>query len=134
MTILAAVILCELLVFQAAPVQQAQELIEKLNSESVKERDLAVRKLRDIGSAALPELRTGATENLYLSDQAFVYRRGPSVVALNNDTTAAEIRLPGVNVTADALGLCAPARRIVNGVILTVPARTGCVFRHSGQH
>lgn len=82
--------------------------------------------------AERPELRRGPTENLFLTDQAFVYRRGASVVALNNDTTAVEIRLSGVQITTDALGLCAPARREGDGVAITVPARTGCVFQRSG--
>ncbi|HEV7588265.1 MAG TPA: alpha-amylase family glycosyl hydrolase, partial [Longimicrobium sp.] len=80
-----------------------------------------------------PELREGATENLYLSDQAFVYRRGASVVALNNDTTSVELRLPAVDVATDALGLCAPPRRVVDGVVIAIPARTGCVFQRPAQ-
>jgi hypothetical protein len=78
------------------------------------------------------EPRRGPTENLFLTDQAYVYRRGASVVALNNDTTAVEIRLSGMQITTDALGLCAPARRMGDGVAITVPARTGCVFQRSG--
>jgi hypothetical protein len=62
-----------------------------------------------------------------------VYRRGGSVVALNNDTTAVEIRLPALDVTTDALSLCAPARRVADGVLIGIPARTGCVFQRSGQ-
>ena len=57
------------------------------------------------------DLRTGRMEHLQAGEQSFVYRRGRTVVALNNDTTAVTIRLP----LADAAGRCvrrvrAPAR------------------------
>jgi glycosidase len=78
--------------------------------------------------AERPELRQAPTQNLYLSEQAFVYQRGKSVVALNNDTTAVEIRLPALEIGNDALGLCAPARRDAGATVINVPARTGCIF------
>jgi glycosidase len=74
------------------------------------------------------ELRRGPTENLYVGDQLYVYRRGRTVVALNNDTTAAEVRLPAMSLPADALGHCPAPRSDSAGVTLLVPARTGCVF------
>jgi glycosidase len=74
------------------------------------------------------ELRRGPTENLYVGDQLYVYRRGRTVVALNNDTTAAEVRLAVPSLPADALGRCPAPRRDSTGVTLVIPARTGCVF------
>jgi glycosidase len=74
------------------------------------------------------DLRAGATHNLFLSDQAFVYQRGASVVALNNDTSAVDVKLPALPIGNDALGYCAPARRVADGVMISIPARTGCVF------
>lgn len=74
------------------------------------------------------ELRWGAMEHMHADEQTYVYRRGRTVVALNNGTKPAEIRLSGVDVGEDALGLCAAPRRDAQGVTVTVPARTGCVF------
>jgi hypothetical protein len=34
------------------------------------------------------DLRTGATGQLHVAEQSYVYRRGRTVVALNNDTRA----------------------------------------------
>lgn len=78
--------------------------------------------------AARPELRRGTTEQLFASDQVLVFRRGRSVVALNNDGRAAEVRLPAMELGADALGMCAPPRRDDTGIVLVIPARKGCVF------
>ncbi len=78
--------------------------------------------------AARPELRRGAPEHLHAGEQTFVYRRGRTVVAINNGAAPAEIALPAMQLPADALGLCAPPRRDARGVTLVVPARTGCVF------
>ena len=74
------------------------------------------------------ELRGGATEHLHVSDQAFVYRRGKSVVALNNDTKPVEVRIPGRSLPNDALGLCPAPRQEADMVILVIPSRTGCIF------
>jgi glycosidase len=74
------------------------------------------------------ELRRGDTEHLHVGEQTFVYRRGRMVVALNNGTTPAELRLPAMELPPDALGLCAAPRRDAGGLTLVVPARTGCVF------
>ena len=74
------------------------------------------------------ELRWGGLEHLHADEQTYVYRRGRTVVAINNGAKPAEIRLPGVDIGEDALGLCAPARGDGQGVTVTVPARTGCVF------
>lgn len=74
------------------------------------------------------DLRNSPTEHLVTGDQAFVYRRGRSVVALNNDTKSVEIRLPLMSMPNDALGICAPPRRDADGVTLVIPPRAGCVF------
>jgi glycosidase len=75
------------------------------------------------------ELRRGRMEHLYVTDHVYVYRRGGSLVALNNGAEPAEVRLHGVEpARADALGVCAAPRREAETVVLTIPARTGCVF------
>lgn len=78
--------------------------------------------------AARPELALAPTENLVVGEQTLVYRRGRTIVALNNDTTRAEVHLPIAELPNDALGVCAAARREAGGVTLVIPARSGCVF------
>ena len=78
--------------------------------------------------AERPELRQGATEHLYVSDNAFVYRRGGTIVALNNGKAPAEVTLPIVALPADALGICQGARAAAGGVTIVIPPRAGCVF------
>ncbi len=81
--------------------------------------------------AARPDLARAATENLYVGDQAYVYRRGRTVVALNNDTAATQVRLPAAALgasAADALGICPAPRRDAGAVVVSIPARAGCVF------
>jgi glycosidase len=78
--------------------------------------------------AARQELRGGATEHLHVSDQLYVYRRGETIVAINNGTAPATVTLPVATLPADALGIC-PAARPANGsVAVTIPARSGCIF------
>jgi neopullulanase len=76
------------------------------------------------------ELRRARPEHLVVGDQLFVYRRGRTVVALNNGTRPIEARLPPsvTSLAPDALGLCAAPRRDAQGIVITVPARTGCVY------
>ena len=75
------------------------------------------------------ELRRARMEHLQVGDQVYVYRRGGSVIALNNGTAAEEVRLPDIELAgADALGRCGPPRREAGGVVITIPARTGCIF------
>jgi glycosidase len=74
--------------------------------------------------AANPELRAWHTETLVATEQTLVYRRGPMVVAINNDTTAATVRLPGRALGPDLLGFCQASQNVV-----VIPARTGCIFR-----
>ena len=78
--------------------------------------------------AARRDLRHAPMEHLYASEQAFVYRRGRSVVALNNDTAAVTIRLPAVTLGDDVLGVCARPRSESGAAVVVVPRRSGCVF------
>ncbi len=74
------------------------------------------------------DLRNAPMQNLFVSEQAWVFRRGGSVVALNNDTKPAEVRLPLGALPADALGVCPAPRMEGAALVLTIPARKGCVF------
>jgi hypothetical protein len=67
-------------------------------------------------------------EHLVAGEQSFVYRRGRTVVALNNDTAAVTIRLPMASLGEDALGICTRPRAESGGVTIVVPRRSGCVF------
>jgi glycosidase/predicted alpha/beta superfamily hydrolase len=74
------------------------------------------------------ELRGPSTENLVTNEQAFVYRRGKLVVALNNDTAQAVARVPLGALGADLLGICATPRIEGNAPLLVIPKRSGCIF------
>ena len=74
--------------------------------------------------AAVRDLRHGALEQLVVTDQQFVYRRGAAVVALNNDSTGATVTLPTLVMGRDVLGACS----VPSGRALTIPARRSCVF------
>jgi hypothetical protein len=52
-----------------------------------------------------------------------VYRRGRTVVAINNGSTAATVTMPGLTVGTDVLKACS-----VSGTTLNIPARSSCVF------
>ncbi len=69
------------------------------------------------------DLRTARMENLSVGDQVWVYRRGRTVVAINNGTTAATVTVPGLTVGADVLKSCG-----VSGTTLNIPARSSCLF------
>jgi glycosidase len=74
------------------------------------------------------ELRRAPMEHLLVGEQHFVYRRGRTVVAINNDTTRAELRLPATELPAAAVGGCAAPRRDGETIVIVLPARSGCVF------
>jgi glycosidase len=74
------------------------------------------------------DLRRARMEHVYASEQAFVYRRGATVVALNNDTAAVTIRLPLAALPNDALGICERPRLENGQLAIVVPRRSGCVF------
>ena len=67
-------------------------------------------------------------EHLHVGEQTFVYRRGTTVVALNNGTAPAEVRLPPMELPPDALGACGAPQRDATGTTIVIPARRGCVF------
>lgn len=79
--------------------------------------------------AARPDLRRAPMEHLLVEPQQFVYRRGQTVVALNNATVPVTIRVPGLRLNATAaLGACARARLDGDATVIELPARGGCVF------
>jgi glycosidase len=73
-------------------------------------------------------LRTARMQHLITDDQTFVYRRGSTIVALNNDTAAVTVRLPLTTLPDDALGICARPRAENGMVAIVIPRRSGCVF------
>ena len=78
--------------------------------------------------AARTDLRRAALQNLSVSEQAWVYRRGSTVVAINNGTAPATVMLPAMTLRADVLKTCAPPVSTAAGLTLTIPARASCVF------
>ncbi len=78
--------------------------------------------------AARQELRTGRMEHLLVTDQTYVYRRGNTVVAINNGKADVSVTIPVASLPADALGLCAAGRAVADGTSVTIPARTACIF------
>jgi len=74
--------------------------------------------------AAHADLRRARTEHLVVNEQQFVFRRGRVVVAMNNDTTTATVRLPAAIRGRDVLGNCGGN----GGASLTIPARSSCVI------
>ncbi len=78
--------------------------------------------------AARQELRGGATEHLFVSDQVYVYRRGGTIVAINNGKEASDVTIPATALPADALGVCAAGRPVNGATVVRVPARASCIF------
>jgi len=78
--------------------------------------------------ASRPELRTGAMEHLVAGENVFVYKRGRTVVAINNDTASVTVYLPPMPAHTDALGVCSAPTADAAGITLEIPARSGCVF------
>ena len=75
------------------------------------------------------DLRRGRMENLSVGDQVWVYRRGRTVVAINNGKTPATITLPVASLGPDVLKACAvTSTASTGGVTLQIPARSSCVF------
>jgi len=75
-----------------------------------------------------PDLRVGGTTNLQVGDQTFVYKRGATVIAINNGGTAATVKLPLLPLGDDVLKVCAAPGRDQSSMTLTIPARSSCVF------
>ena len=76
-----------------------------------------------------PELRSAPMEHLLVEDQLYVYRRGGTVVAINNAGAPMSVRVPGLSLArAAVVGGCGVPRADGAGVVIELPARTGCVF------
>jgi hypothetical protein len=67
-------------------------------------------------------------ENLHVGEQTWVYRRGNSVVALNNGASPATVTLSAMQFPADALGACTQAAAEAGTTSIVIPPRSGCVF------
>jgi neopullulanase len=78
--------------------------------------------------AARQELRGGETEHLFVSEQVYVYRRGATIVALNNGAGATDVAIPVAVLPADALGTCTAGRPANGTTVVRIPARAGCIF------
>ncbi len=78
--------------------------------------------------ASRPELATAPMESLEVRDQLFAYRRGATVVVLNNGTSSVDVRLPSSVRTTSVIGPCGAPTTNSGGSTVTVPARSGCVF------
>ncbi|MDP1859122.1 MAG: alpha-amylase family glycosyl hydrolase [Gemmatimonadaceae bacterium] len=74
------------------------------------------------------ELRGPRTENLQVGEQIWVYRRGKTVVAINNGAVPVELQLPVASLPNDALSICRPAQQKDGRVLIAVPPRSGCIF------
>jgi hypothetical protein len=74
------------------------------------------------------DLRRAPTTHIAVGEQTYIYRRGRTLVALNNDVRAAEVRVPTLDSMSDVLGICAPARRDGDAYVISLPPRSGCVF------
>jgi glycosidase len=80
--------------------------------------------------AVRPGLRGARTQNLHVREQSWVYRRGETLVVLNNDTLQTTVRFPARpgDAGSDLLGVCPALRAEGSDVVVTVPARSGCLF------
>ena len=80
--------------------------------------------------AVRPGLRGARTQNLHVREQSWVYRRGETLVVLNNDTLQTTVRFPARpgDAGSDLLGVCPALRTEGSDVVVTVPARSGCLF------
>ncbi|MGQ0702213.1 MAG: alpha-amylase family glycosyl hydrolase [Gemmatimonadales bacterium] len=83
--------------------------------------------------AARPGLRGRSMETLVAGEQTLVYRRGETLVALNNDTATVSVRVPVRNLGADLLGGCPAPSAEAGGTVLSLPARTGCLYPVAGR-
>lgn len=74
------------------------------------------------------DLRGTQTETMLLAEQTWVYRRGNTLVAINNDTTATTVRVPLGLLGPDLLQVCATPEPQGSVVVIALPRRAGCVF------
>ncbi|MGH7561071.1 MAG: alpha-amylase family glycosyl hydrolase [Gemmatimonadales bacterium] len=80
--------------------------------------------------ASRPGFRGRATQVLNAGEQTMIYRRGETVVALNNDTAAVTLRIPAATgaLGPDLLGVCATPRLEGREIVVAIPVRSGCLF------
>ena len=74
------------------------------------------------------DLRRAPMEHLVADAQLFVYKRGQTVVALNNGTSPVTARIPVGVLGAELLGICGTPRVDGRGVTVQIPPRSGCIF------
>ena len=78
---------------------------------------------------ARPELHDVPTEHLLVEEQQYVYRRGTTVVVINNAQTPTTVRVPGLRVTSAAvIGGCGAPTIDGNVTVIELPPRTACVY------
>jgi glycosidase len=76
-----------------------------------------------------PELRTVTTEHLVVEEQQYVYRRGSTVVVINNAEAPATVKVPGLVLrSAAVIGGCGAPRANGGDGIFTLAAKTACVY------
>jgi glycosidase len=76
-----------------------------------------------------PELRDARTEHLLVEEQVYAYRRGGTVVVINNGPTGTAVLVPGVSIgVAAAIGACGVPRKEGDGARIEIGPRSGCVF------
>jgi glycosidase len=78
--------------------------------------------------AAHPDLRGRQTQVVVADEQTLVYRRGRTLVAIDNDTTAVKVRVPGIVPETILLGACQASRVERSTVEISIPGRVGCIF------
>ena len=74
------------------------------------------------------ELRTAKVEHLVVEEQLYVFKRGKTVVAINNDTAAVEAHIPVPILGSDLLGACSTPETWGTGMATKVPKRSSCIF------
>ncbi len=74
------------------------------------------------------DLRTAPMEHLVANDAVFAYRRGKTVVALNNAKGEMKVTVAVGRLGDDLLSVCPAARPGDGGTTITIPPRAGCVF------
>ncbi|MGQ0538798.1 MAG: alpha-amylase family glycosyl hydrolase [Gemmatimonadaceae bacterium] len=74
------------------------------------------------------ELRRAPMQHLEVQEQTFVYRRGRTVVAINNGTGPVEVTVSALVRSTDALGICPEPRQIGAAAVIVIPPRSGCMF------
>jgi glycosidase len=76
-----------------------------------------------------PELATVRTEQLLVQEQQLVYRRGRTLVVINNASAPITLRVPGLGATGPAvIGGCGPVTREGADGVVVVTAKTACGY------